>query len=58
MRKQPMGKDRADHSLGITAVSIRGFKSHVTENRIDIRQLTILAERTAPENQVLSSRCC
>lgn len=38
-----MGKDRADHSLGITAVSIRGFKSHVTENRIDIRQLTILA---------------
>ena len=28
---------------GITAVSIRGFKSHAFENRIDIRHLTILA---------------
>ena len=28
---------------GITAVSLRGFKSHAFENRIDIRHLTILA---------------
>lgn len=28
---------------GVTAVSVRGFKSHAFENRIDIRHLTILA---------------
>ena len=31
------------HWYGVTAVSTRGFKSHAFENRIDIRQLTILA---------------
>ena len=37
--------DRGDdvRGYGITAVSIRGFKSHAFENRIDIRHFTILA---------------
>ena len=38
-------QDRPDdvRRYGITAVSIRGFKSHAFENRIDVRHLTILA---------------
>ena len=42
---EPTTQDRSDdiRGYGITAVSIRGFKSHAFENRIDIRHLTILA---------------
>ena len=45
MREQLATLDRSDEGqgYGITAVSIRGFKSHAFENCIDIRHLTILA---------------
>ena len=45
MRKEPAPIGRSETGLehGITAVSLRGFKSHAAKNRIDVRPLTIIA---------------
>ena len=45
MQQQLTRTERSDdgNERGITAVSLRGFKSHASKNHIDIRHLTILA---------------